>query len=84
MKRSAWMLLVLIAAWAQGATAQQAEPLNDKQLLGRNLFAQSCVVCHMKTQVTTGGHYGPPLSRSSLEPEQIDAIVAYLKTLPTP
>ncbi len=109
MKRSAWMLLVLIAAWAQGATAQQAEPLNDKQLLGRNLFAQSCVVCHMKTQVTTGGHYGPPLSRASLggqedvmrelisngtpnmpgfkyhfKPEQIDAIVAYLKTLPTP
>jgi len=110
MKRSAWIALMALAAFPQGATAQQAEqPLTDKQLLGRNLFAQSCVVCHVKVQLTSFGHYGPPLSKMSLggqddvmrdfigngtpnmpgfkyhfRPEQIDAIVAYLKTLPVP
>lgn len=108
MKRSVCMLLFLFAAW-QGASAQQAEPLNEKQILGRNLFAQSCVVCHVKTQLSNLGHYGPVLSKMSLggqddvmreligngtpnmpgfkyhfKPEQIDAIVAYIKTLPTP
>ena len=110
MKRGAWIVLMALAAFPQGAVAQQAEqPLTDKQLLGRNLFAQSCVVCHMKVQLTNLGHYGPVLSRMSLggqddvmrdlisngtpnmpgfkyhfRPEQIDAIVAYLKTLPVP
>jgi mono/diheme cytochrome c family protein len=110
MQRSAWIVLPTIALLAQGAMAQQAEqPLNDKQLLGRNLFTQSCVVCHVKVQLTTLGHYGPVLSKMSLggqedlmrefisngtpnmpgfkyhfRPDQIDAIVAYLKTLPVP
>ena len=110
MTRSAWIVLLALAAWPLNATAQQAEqPLNDKQLLGRNLFAQSCVVCHVKTQLTSFGHYGPVLSKASLggqddvmrevisngtpnmpgfkyhfKPDQIDAIVAYLKTLPKP
>jgi mono/diheme cytochrome c family protein len=110
MKRSAWIIPVALAASLQGAAAQQAgQPLNDKQLLGRNLFAQSCVVCHVKVQLTTFGVYGPALSRMSLggqedvmrelissgtpnmpgfkyhfRPDQIDAIVAYLKTLPAP
>jgi mono/diheme cytochrome c family protein len=85
------------------------QPLNAKELLGRNLFTQSCIVCHIKTQVTAGGHYGPDLSKASLggqadvmrdlisngtpnmpgfkyhfTPDQIDAIVAYLKTVPVP
>jgi len=113
MKRSAWIVLLALLALAAvplGAIAQQAEqPLNDKQLLGRNLFTQSCVVCHVKVQLTTLGHYGPVLSKMSLggqedlmrefisngtpnmpgfkyhfRPDQIDAIVAYLKTLPVP
>jgi mono/diheme cytochrome c family protein len=111
MKRSAWIAAIaLFALAAPSAMAQQAEqPLNDKQLLGRNLFAQSCVVCHVKVQLTTLGHYGPVLSKMSLggqedlmrefissgtpnmpgfkyhfRPDQIDAIVAYLKTLPVP
>jgi mono/diheme cytochrome c family protein len=113
MQRRAWIALITLLALAAlppVAIAQQAEqPLNDKQLLGRNLFAQSCVVCHMKVQLTTLGHYGPALSRMSLggqedvmrelisngtpnmpgfkyhfRPDQIDAIVAYLKTLPVP
>ena len=110
MKRSAWCVLASLVLCAQGAHAQQAEQsLNDKELAGRNLFAQSCVVCHVKTQLTTAGHFGPPLSKASLggqdaimrevisngtpnmpgfkyhfEPEQIDAIVSYVKTLPVP
>jgi mono/diheme cytochrome c family protein len=92
------------------ASAQQAEPsLSAKELAGRNLFAQSCVVCHVKTQITTAAHYGPALSKASLggqdaimrelisngtpnmpgfkyhfSADQIDSIVAYLKTLPVP
>ena len=109
MKRSALMLLLSLAVWPHDAGAQQAGPLNEKQTSGRNLFAQSCVVCHVKVQLGTGGHFGPALSRMSLggqedvlrelisngtpnmpgfkyhfKPDQIDAIVAYLKTLPTP
>src|SRR5262245_7488773 len=113
MKRSMWIVAIALLALATvppGALAQQAEQsLNDKQLLGRNLFAQSCVVCHVKVQLTTLGHYGPVLSKMSLggqedlmrefisngtpnmpgfkyhfRPDQIDAIVAYLKTLPVP
>jgi mono/diheme cytochrome c family protein len=115
MKRSAWNVtlttaLFMLAAASQNVIAQQAEqPLNDKQTTGRTLFAQSCVVCHVKVQLTNVGHYGPVLSRMSLggqedlmrefisngtpnmpgfkyhfRPEQIEAIVAYLKTLPVP
>jgi len=106
MQRLALMLLFALAASPQGATAQE---LTDKQLLGRNLFAQSCVVCHVKVQLSNLGHYGPALSKMSLggqedvmrefisngtpnmpgfkyyfSAEQIDAIVAYVKTLPIP
>jgi mono/diheme cytochrome c family protein len=111
MKRSAWIVAIaLLALAAPGALAQQPEqPLNDKQLMGRNLFAQSCIVCHVKVQVTTVGHFGPVLSGMSLggqedvmrefisngtpnmpgfkyhfRPDQIDAIVAYIKSLPVP
>ena len=119
MKRSAWNVTLTTALFvlalapqiaSQHAIAQQAErPLNDKQTMGRTLFAQSCVVCHVKVQLTNVGHYGPVLSGMSLggqedlmrefissgtpnmpgfkyhfRPDQIDAIVAYLKTLPVP
>ena len=75
MKRSAWnvtlasaLFMLAIAPLApQGAIAQQAEQsLNDKQTTGRTLFAQSCVVCHVKVQLTNVGHYGPVLSGMSL------------------
>jgi mono/diheme cytochrome c family protein len=109
MKRTALILLLSLATFSHDAGAQQAEPLNETQTTGRTLFAQSCVVCHVKVQLGTGGHYGPALSRMSLggqeavmrelisngtpnmpgfkyhfKPDQIDAIVAYLKTLPMP
>ena len=91
---------------AQGAAAPA--PLDDAQKLGQRLFYQSCVVCHVKPQITSG-QYGPVLSKQTLggqeealrafisngtsrmpgfkfqfEPRQINAIVAYLKTLPAP
>src|SRR5262249_2528183 len=60
------MLLLSFAAWPYDTGAQPATPLNEKQMLGRNLFAQSCVVCHVKVQLGAGGHYGPALSQMSL------------------
>ena len=110
MKCSAWMLLLSFAAWPQLAVAQQAAvPLNDKELAGRNLFAQHCIVCHVKVQLAAGGQYGPILSKDSLggmadvmrefisggtpnmpgfkymfRPEQIDSLVAYIKTISVP
>ena len=48
MKRSATLLVFLLAAWPLGASAQQAgEGLNDTQRHGRQLLAQSCGVCHL-------------------------------------
>ena len=111
MTRGAGFLAALVlASAAAGAAAQPAEPaLSELELHGRNLFNQSCVVCHVRMQITTAGHFGPPLSKTSLggqddimrevisngtpnmpgfkyhfKPDQIDAVVAYLKTLPTP
>ena len=70
MTRGARVLAVLSLAYCASAAAQptqQAEPaLTDLQLQGRNLFNQSCVVCHMRMQITTAGHFGPPLSKESL------------------
>src|SRR4051812_42308474 len=108
--RGAWLVLATLLLGSSGANAQPADQaLSGKELAGRNLFAQSCVVCHVKTQVTNVGHFGPTLSKASLggqddvmrevisngtpnmpgfkyhfKPDQIDSIVAYLKTLPVP
>jgi mono/diheme cytochrome c family protein len=52
-----------------GAAAQPLAPdpaLTPKELAGRNLFTQHCVVCHVKTLVTAVRSYGPSLSRQSL------------------
>jgi mono/diheme cytochrome c family protein len=103
----AWLML---AAGIQAAAAQPfpaTDTLTPQQVQGRNLFNQSCMVCHVKLQITSPAKYGPDLSKNALggqevvmrevvtngtpnmpgfkyhfEPEQIDAIVAYLKTLP--
>jgi mono/diheme cytochrome c family protein len=88
--------------------AASAENLNDQQREGQRLFDQSCVVCHMKPQITSG-QFGPVLSKETLggkdnvirevisngsphmpgfkiqfQPNQIDAVIAYLKTIPAP
>src|SRR5262245_10598251 len=46
MKNAALLGLFVLAASAQGATAQQGN-LTDQQKNGRQVFAQSCGVCHL-------------------------------------
>src|SRR5499427_5423698 len=112
MKSRAVAALLVLAAGVQTAAAQPfpaADTLTPQQLQGRNLFNQSCMVCHVKLQITSPAKYGPDLSKDALsgeaavmrdvisngtpnmpgfkyhfDPDQIDAIVAYLKALPGP
>jgi mono/diheme cytochrome c family protein len=112
MKRCTGTVVTLLLASIGAAAAQPfpaAETLTPQQIRGRNLFNQSCMVCHVKLQITSPAKYGPDLSQKALggqeavmrevisngtpnmpgfkyhfEPDQIDAIVAYLKTLPAP
>jgi mono/diheme cytochrome c family protein len=64
MTRSALFALFVIAVSPHAAFAQDPQ-LDDKQLLGMQLFNQSCRVCHTKPQLTSP-LYGPALSRLSL------------------
>lgn len=65
MRRSVWIALAVLAAWPLAAPAQITKvSLTQQQALGRQLFTQSCMVCHTKP-VITAGMYGPPLSRDS-------------------
>lgn len=109
MRRNAGISLAVLAAWPLAAAAQQtgaSAALTQDQQLGRQLFTQSCMVCHTRPAITAG-LYGPQLSRDAaggqadvmrqvitdgtprmpgfkyeFTPAQINAIVAYLKTLP--
>jgi mono/diheme cytochrome c family protein len=109
MKLSASLLLFLLAAWPQYASAQQAgEGLNDTQRHGRQLLAQSCGICHLPPE-SGARTYGPPLNKAAgggdddimreyimngtprmpsfkayLKPADIDAIIAYVRTVPVP
>lgn len=76
--------------------------------MGRQLFAQSCGICHLQA-VRGTNLYGPPLNKAAtagnndvmralivegsermpafkyyLKPAEIDAIIAYLRTVPAP
>ena len=65
MKRSVAALLLLLAP--STASAQQAVPhdgLNDTQKLGRQVFAQSCGVCHLPPAINART-YGPLLSKET-------------------
>ena len=100
--------LAACLGWAVAQAAEGEQSLDDRQLLGMQLFNQSCRVCHTKPQMSSP-LYGPELSRSSaggneqvlreiigngtprmpgfrynFNPAQIEAIVAYLKTIPAP
>jgi mono/diheme cytochrome c family protein len=105
MKSAALCGLFVLAASAQGAAAQQ-DALTDQQKVGRQVFAQSCGVCHLPP-VLGAKTYGPPLNKEAgggdddvmrefitngtprmpgfkyhLKPEQIDAIISYMRTVP--
>jgi len=112
MRCSAGMAWLVLATSIQAASAQPfpaADALTAQQLQGRNLFNQSCMVCHVKLQITSPAKYGPDLSKNALggqeavmrevisngtpnmpgfkyhfDPDQIDAIVSYVKMLPAP
>jgi mono/diheme cytochrome c family protein len=107
MKRSVPVLLILLTLGARpGVTQKTGAGLTDQQLLGRQLLAQSCAVCHLPSG-PGAKTYGPSLNKSTipeedeavrqvildgnsrmpgfkyfLQPTQIDAIIAYLRTVP--
>ncbi len=65
MKSSAWLGLLIIASSAHGALAQQpADNLTDQQKLGRQVFAQSCGVCHLPPSLGAKT-YGPALNKDA-------------------
>src|ERR1700730_10338009 len=65
MKRIALFGLVVLALSSQGATAQQAgDNLSDQQKAGRQVFAQSCGVCHLPPSLGAKT-YGPPLNKEA-------------------
>ncbi len=65
--KSAAAVLMLVAWQQAAALAQSAAPaLTAEQRAGRDLFAQHCVVCHVRTLVTAVRTYGPSLSQSTL------------------
>ncbi len=109
MMRIAAAALAMVLASIQGASAQQPnDGLNDQQRLGRQVFAQSCGVCHLVPSLNART-YGPPLNKAAangddsimreyiengtprmpafkyyLKSSEIDAIIAYVRTVPTP
>ncbi len=109
MKHGIPALLLVLAASAPSAYAQQAGgDLNATQLLGRQVFAQSCGICHLAPS-RNAKTYGPLLNKASgagndevmrafivngsdrmpafkyyLKPVEIDAIIAYVRTVPAP
>src|SRR5499433_2352071 len=106
MKNVALLGLLVLAASA-GATAQKAGGnLTDQQKMGRQVFAQSCGVCHLPPSLGAKT-YGPALNKDAgggdddvmrefitngtprmpafkyfLKPEQIEAIISYMRTVP--
>jgi mono/diheme cytochrome c family protein len=65
MTRSAAIILLALMTWPQAASAQQAnDTLNDTQILGRRVFAQSCGICHLPPAINART-YGPHLSKDT-------------------
>ena len=59
------VLMACVVAGVSAASFAAAEDLNATQQLGRQLFGQSCAVCHLKQQLGAQT-FGPPLSKASL------------------
>ena len=65
MRSATLFAIALLAAGTPTASGQPfpaSATLSPTQKLGRDLFAQHCMVCHVSTQLTSPGHYGPSLS----------------------
>ena len=98
----------LVLALAAATAHAQQSTLNETQLLGRQVFAQSCGICHLQPSLGVKT-YGPVLNKAAaagndevmrafivngtdrmpafkyyLKPAEIDAIVAYVRTVPVP
>ena len=98
---------LVLALAAATAHAQQTD-VNETQRLGRQVFAQSCGICHLQPSLGVKT-YGPSLNKATaagndevmrafivngtdrmpafkyyLKPAEIDAIIAYVKTVPVP
>jgi len=96
----------LALALAAAAAHAQQTALNETQLLGRQVFAQSCGICHLQPSMGVKT-YGPPLNKTAtagndevmrafivngtdrmpafkhyLKPAEIEAIIAYVRTVP--
>ena len=101
-------MLCALTAPATAIYAQTAGELNATQALGRQIFAQSCGICHLAPSMNAKT-YGPVLNKASaagndevmrafivngtdrmpafkyyLKPAEIDAIIAYVRTVPAP
>ena len=98
----------LLFALAAAAVHAQPSALDDTQLLGRQVFAQSCGICHLQPSLGVKT-YGPALNKAAaggndevmrafivngtermpafkyyLKPAEIEAIIAYVRTVPVP
>src|SRR5258705_541614 len=90
------------------AAYSQQTALSKPQLLGRQVFAQSCGICHLQPSLRVKT-YGPMLNKAAtagndevmrafivngtdrmpafkyyLKQAEIDAIIAYVRTVPVP
>jgi len=103
-------LLLALAAATPAALAQQSDlretQLSETQRLGRQVFAQSCGICHLQPSLGVKT-YGPMLNKAAtagndevmrafivngtdrmpafkyyLKPAEIEAIIAYVRTVP--
>jgi mono/diheme cytochrome c family protein len=80
MRRATLFATLFFAAGASAASAQPfpaGATLSPTQKVGRDLFAQHCMVCHVSTQLTSPGHYGPSLSGQMFGGNE-DLIVAFI------
>ena len=108
MKRGASVILWLVLLAPGGLAQETRDGLNEQQRLGRQVFAQSCGICHLRPALDVRT-YGPLLSKAAtggddgrmrnvilegttrmpafkyyLQSDRVDAIIAYVRTVPAP
>jgi mono/diheme cytochrome c family protein len=64
MNRVVWFGVVALALSVQAASAQETASLTDQQKTGRQVFAQSCGVCHLPPSLGSRT-YGPALNKEA-------------------